>query len=210
MKNKKIIGVLMAVVAFISGLVAYNSVLSDQLMTDVTATSTADILGKSGATRVEVARLLATMVANATGEDLSDNIGCVSDVKSGDKYENAICFLVNKGMFLPFDNNKFKPKTVITREEAAQVFFVAYDYLVSEGVLKSRAEPLVCRKVGNCMYTDVKESDGFSYVVSVVTDLKIVDVKPWTRTSKFNASKIFTKDAAKVWSKNFAKLLKTK
>lgn len=202
MKKTKIVGALVAFVV-LAAVIATNAVQNEQVTTSVTKSTTS----KSNATRAEVAQMLATTVSTATDEDLSEYEDCAPDVKAGDKYENAICFLVEKGIFLPFSDEKFKPKNAVTREEAAQLFYVAYDYLVGLEVLEDAANSDLCRKANDCMYKDVQEDEGLSYAIAIVTDLGIVDGKPWTKGARFNASKPLTKAAAKVWGENFEYLV---
>lgn len=202
MKNKRIVGALVAVVGVASTMVFSSAISGENIMGAVTS-------GKNAVTRAEFAKILATNIADATGDDLSEYEDCAPDVRNGDKYENSICFLVEKGIFLPLDGENFKPKANVTREEAAQLFFVAYDYLVEQSLVSAVAEPDYCKSKGKCMYVDVKEEDGISYALSVVTDLRIVDTKPWGKKSKFEPAKALTKAAAKKWGENFLHLIQT-
>lgn len=202
MKKKKIIVVAVMTLIAVSYGVLQSSVSSDDLMGKIVSGSRNDI------TRAELAK---SITEGITGKkaDLSDYVSCAPDVKEGDKYENYICFLVDKGIFLTGSDGNFNPRDSVKRAEAAQVFFAAYDFLAAEGLVKELDEDAtVCDGKGKCMYTDVKNEDGISYAVAQITNLKIVDVKPWTKKSRFEPAKALTKSAAKTWGKNFARLVK--
>lgn len=202
MNKKKIIVVAVMTLIAVSYGVLQSSVSSDDLMGKVVSGSRNDI------TRAELAKSITEGIVGKKA-DLSDYVSCAPDVKEGDKYENYICFLVTQGIFLPNGDGNFNPRDSVKRAEAAQIFFAAYDFLAAEELVPDLDEDAaVCNGKGKCMYTDVKNEDGISYVVAQITNLKIVDVKPWTTKSKFEPSKALSKTAAKTWVKNFAKLVK--